>query len=106
MPFFVNDAAVSGGKGINYQRMGRGVLRTGLSITANTDTTIAHNLGRIPTMVLVWSRCSPAANPPSVATYTPKLKPSIVTAWTKTNITIQSDTTFTDTNGTLVFWII
>jgi hypothetical protein len=89
----------------DYQKMGRGVLRVGVAFTANTDTTVAHNLGRIPQAAVPFLYVNPTANPPASAVYVPKYKPSTVTAWTSSNITLQADTTVTAANAPIL-WII
>ncbi len=63
--------------------------------TANTDVTLTHNLGKIPHWCIPLWVLDDQANPPTHQVYTPKLRQSIVTAWSVKNVTIQADTTCT-----------
>lgn len=67
-----------------------------ISPTANTDITITHGLGRIPSGVWVMGDFFTGAGPPGSSFYSPKWKRSTVTAWTVAAITIQLDTTCTN----------
>ena len=83
--------------------MGNGMLQF-ISPTANTDISIPHTLGDIPKFVLpLWVYgATIQLNPPLSQVYTPKLRPSIVTAWTGSLVCLQSDTTCTN----LLIWIV
>lgn len=85
------------------EHMGNGIVRF-ISPTANTDLNVAHTLGDVPKFVLpLWVYgATIQLNPPATQVYTPKLRPSIVTAWTGAQITIQADTTCVN----LLIWIV
>lgn len=71
-------------------KMGRGIIKI-LAVTANTDTTIPHILGRIPT----W--CVPLD---AGTAFVPKVKRS-ATPWTTVNVIVQFDT-----SCTVTVWIV
>jgi hypothetical protein len=73
-------------------KMARGIVLI-ISVTANTDTTLHHILGRIPNWLIVLD---------AGTTYAPKWKRSTATAWTTTTATVQFDTTVT----ALTVWVV
>lgn len=86
------------------EHMGNGILRFVTFANANTDLNVAHTLGDVPKFVLpLWVYGAVIqANPPATQVYTPKLRPSTITAWTGSQVTIQSDTVCTN----LLIWIV
>jgi predicted RecA/RadA family phage recombinase len=79
VPFVLPQTLSSG------MRMGLGKLFA-VTVAANTDVTVAHDLGRIPHFVI------PLDNGTA---YVPAIRRSTVTAWTTSNVTFQANAAMT-----------